>query len=139
MASSNPTVKRDAFTAVIPDLAFDDDNRRLLGGTIRVVTKHGVERVITVEPQHDTGFHLGAGLYFGLDDQWHGQWRGPLHLEGEYVEDCSVPGVAHRLHQIRDCVVALRDDEGNRGVGNLQSIVTGPHPDLGLTADASFT
>jgi hypothetical protein len=131
--------RREPFTAVIPDLTFDDENRRLRGGTIRVVARNGTERVLTVEPQGDTGFHLGAGLYFGLDDRWHGQWRGPLHVEGEYVEDCSQPSAAHRLHQIRDCVVALRDEDGNRGVGNLQSIVTGAHPDMGLTAGASFT
>jgi hypothetical protein len=134
-----PDGRRDPFTAVIPELAFDDANRRLLGGSLRVITKRGGERVITVEPQHDTGFHLGAGLYFGLDDKWHGQWRGQLHVEGEHIEDCSVPEVAHRLHQIRDCVVALHDDQGNSGVGNLQSIITGPHPDLGLTAEASFS
>lgn len=134
----HPDGRRDPFTAVIPDLAFDDDNRRLIGGNLRIVTKQGVERVIFVEP-HDTGFHLGAGLYFGLDDKWHGQWRGPLHVEADHVEDCSIPEVARRLHQIRDCVVSLRDDEGNEGVGNLQSIVSGPHPDLGLTASSSFS
>ncbi len=131
--------RRDPFTAVIPDLTFDDANRRLLGGTLRVVAKNGPERVLTVEPQRDTGFHLGAGLYFGLDDHWHGQWRGPLHVEGEYVADCSLPRAAHRLHQIRDCVVALRDDDGNQGVGNMQTIVTGAHPEMGLTTAASFT
>jgi len=131
--------RRDPFTAVVPDLAFDDGNRRLLGGTLRVVTKRGIERSITVEPLHDTGFHLGAGLYFGLDGKWHGQWRGELSVEGEHVEDCSEPAVARRLHQLRDCVVALRDDDGNEGIGNLQSIVTGPHPEMGLTAEASFS
>ena len=33
-------------------------------------------RPITVTPMGDTGFHLGTGLYFGLDGHWHGEWRG---------------------------------------------------------------
>ena len=27
---------------------------------------------------------------------------------------------------------------GGRGWGNLQSLATGPHPEIGLTAEASF-
>jgi hypothetical protein len=135
----HPDGRRESFAAVIPSLAFDDKSRRLLGGTIRTVLGNGDEIQFTVEPQRQTGFHLGAGLYFGLDDRWHGQWRGPLHVEGEYIADCSEAAIARRLHQIRDCVVALTDDRGGHGVGNLQSIVTGSHPDLGLTAANSFT
>lgn len=131
--------RREPFAAVIPDLKFDDGNRRLLGGTIRVVMANGDERTVTVQPLGDTGFHLGAGLYFGLDDHWHGEWRGPLHVEGEYTPDCSDIAAARRLHQLRDCVVAITDDTGVEGIGNLQSLVTGPHPDIGLTAAASFS
>ena len=39
---------------------------------------------------------------------------------------------ARRLHQLRDCIVRVDDPVGGGvGVGNLQSIVAGPHPELG--------
>jgi hypothetical protein len=135
----HPDGRREAFLSAVPDLRFRDDNRRLLGGTITCVMKDGTERVFGVEPVSDTGFHLGTGLYFGLDGHWHGEWRGPLHVEGEYFSDCSLPAVARRIHQHRDCVIRVTDETvGGAGVGNLQSIVTGPHPEIGLTEAASF-
>ena len=87
----------------------------------------------------ETGFALGAGLYFGFDGHWHGQWRGRLHVDGEHIADSSTPEQARRVHQLRDCVIAVDDPVGGgRGWGNLQSLVTGPHPEIGLTAAASF-
>ena len=49
----------------------------------------------------DTGFHLGAGLYFGFQGHHHGEWRGELHVDGERIADCTDPAVA------RDFEVAL--------------------------------
>jgi hypothetical protein len=47
--------------------------------------------------------------------------------------------VARRIHQHRDAIVRLEDPEtGDWGVGSLQSIVSGAHPELGLTEEASF-
>jgi hypothetical protein len=47
--------------------------------------------------------------------------------------------VATSLHQLRDCVVEVRDPVGGGvGWGNLQSIVAGEHKDMGLRADGSF-
>ena len=67
----------------------------------------------------DTGFHLGAGLYFGFDGHHHGEWRGELHVDGERIADCSTPETARRLHQIRDTVIRVRDPVGGGdGVGN---------------------
>ncbi|HMG40366.1 MAG TPA: hypothetical protein VK611_03525 [Acidimicrobiales bacterium] len=127
------------FRDVVPDLRFDDGNRRLLGGTLRCVLADGGERTFTVRPVSDTGFHLGTGLYGGFEDHWHGEWRGKLHVEGEHVVGCDRVDVAHRLHQHRDCIVRVEDPAtGDTGVGTVQSIVTGAHPDLGLTAEASF-
>ena len=40
-----------------------------------------------VEKLADTGLHLGAGLYFGLDGKYHGSYRGVLEVEGEHVAD----------------------------------------------------
>jgi len=135
----HPDGRVEPFVGLVPELEVRDDSRRLVGGTLRYRMGNGAERVVEVHAASDTGFHLGAGLYFGFDGHWHGQWRGPLVVEGEHVADCARPDVARRLHQMRDCVVTVRDPAGGGvGWGNLQSLVLGAHPDLGLTDAASF-
>ncbi|MBM3673651.1 MAG: hypothetical protein FJW88_01665 [Actinobacteria bacterium] len=134
-----PDGRREPIAALVPDLAFRDDNRRFLGGTLRFLMPDGSERPVTCAPVSDTGFHLGAGLYHGFDGQWHGQWHGARHVEGEHLADCSVPEVARRVHQHRDCVITVDDPMGGgTGWGNLQSIVYGAHPTMDLTEQASF-
>ncbi|WP_426573728.1 hypothetical protein [Aquihabitans sp. McL0605] len=129
----------ESFASVDPQLRFQDDNRRLLGGVLRTRTIEGVERDFTVEVPSATGFHLGPGLYFGFDGRHHGQWHGPLDVTGEHITDCADPAVARRIHQHRDCVVHLHDEaSGLRGWGNAQTIAIGAHPDLGLTRESSF-
>jgi hypothetical protein len=122
-----------------PDLAFDPSNRRLLGGDVTVTMEDGSVRTFRVEVPTATGFHLGAGLYFGWQGHHHGEWRGELHVDGERIEDCRLPDVARQLHQLRDTFVVVRDlDTGAEGCGNCQPMITGAHPDLGLEADSSF-
>jgi len=122
-----------------PDLAFDPDNRRLLGGQVSVTLEDGSERSFRLEVPTATGFHLGAGLYFGWQGHHHGEWRGELHVDGERIDDCRLPEVARQLHQLRDTFVVVRDlDSGAVGHGNCQPMVTGAHPSLGLAADTSF-
>ena len=131
--------RKDHFAACVPELRVRDDNRRVLGGVLHFSTNDGTERPITIEAISDTGFHLGTGLYHGFDGQWHGQWRGERHSEGEYFADCSRPEIARRVHQHRDAVIRVVDPVGGgEGVGNLQSIITGAHPEMGLTEEASF-
>jgi hypothetical protein len=136
----SPGGAREMFVSLDPDLQFQDDNRRFLGGTLHFVTESGAQRPITLTPVSATGFHLGTGLYHGFDGHWHGEWRGPeLHIEGEYLADCADPVVARRVHQHRDCVIRVDDPVGGGvGWGNLQSIAFGPHPSMGLTAEHSF-
>jgi hypothetical protein len=135
----HPDGRREPFGAVVPELRFQDDNRRFLGGTLRTVMADGRERPLALTPVSDTGFHLGTGLYHSFRGQWHGQWRGALHVEGDHFADCSRPEVAREIHQHRDCVIRVEDPVGGGvGWGNLQSVVLGGHPDLGLTAEASF-
>jgi hypothetical protein len=137
--AESPDGARDPFVALVPDVRFRDDNRRFLGGVLRFTTAGGAERPLTVTPVSDTGFHLGMALYFGLDGKWHGQWRDFVHVEGDHAADCAHPATARRLHQLRDCIVRVEDPVGGGvGWGNLQSLAVGPHPALGLTADASF-
>ena len=127
------------FVDVAPDLAFRDDNRRLVGGTIRGVFADGSDRTYRVDPVSDTGFHLGTGLYGGFEGHYQGEWRGDLHVDGEHIEGCDTVAVAHRIHQHRDCIVRVEDlTDGSVGVGSLQSNVVGAHPAMGLTSDASF-
>jgi hypothetical protein len=131
--------RRTGFATVEPDLRFDDANRRLLGGSLTAVAPDGRRRTFSIRPASATGFHLGAGLYGGFDGHHHGEWRGALHVDGEHLTGCDRPEVAHRLHQHRDAIVVVEEAAtGDRGVGTLQSIVTGAHPELGLTEAASF-
>ena len=132
--------RRKPFRDVRPALSFRDENRRFLGGDLHCTDADGNERVLTITPVSDTGFHLGSGLYGGYDGHVHGEFRGDLHVEGDHVERCDHVEVARRLHQHRDCIVHVEDQrDGSTGVGTLQSIVVGPHPELGLTADASIS
>ena len=126
----------DSIVDLRPDLAFDPENRRLLGGTVTGTMSDGTERPIQIEVLGDTGIQLGAGLYFGLDGHHHGEWRGELHLDGERIADCRPPEIARRLHQIRDTAVRVTDPVGGGiGWGNCQPIAAGPWPELGLADD----
>lgn len=136
----NPDRSKLRFVSARPDVSFDDHNRRFVGGTIDFGMEDGTVRPLRLRPVSDTGYHLGAGLYLGYDDHFHGQWRGEGFAEGEYISDCSAVDVATTLHQLRDCVIEVEDPVGGgTGYGNLQSIVTGAHPEMGLTAESSFT
>ncbi|MBM4382880.1 MAG: hypothetical protein FJ091_05870 [Deltaproteobacteria bacterium] len=129
--------REEALVDLTPELRFDPRNRRLLGGRVLARTADGRERPITLEVLSDTGVQLGAGLYFGFDGHHHGEWRGPSHLDGERILDCSEPATARRLHQIRDTAVRVIDPVGGgEGVGNCQPICSGPWPKLGLGDDA---
>ena len=135
----HPDGRREPFAALVPEAEVRDDNRRLTGATLRFTMADGSARPITVTPLGDTGFHLGTGLYFGFDGHWHGEWRGDLHVDGEHIADCTDPATARRIHQMRDNLVRVDDPVGGGvGYGNLQSIFAGPHPELGLTEEASF-
>ncbi len=135
----HPDGRREPFAALVPDLAFRDDNRRFVGGSLTMTMTDGSLRPLALTPVSETGFHLGTGLYHGFDGMSHGQWRGRLHVDGEHLADCSDPAVARRVHQHRDCVIRVEDPVGGGiGIGNLQSIVLGADDAMGLTAEASF-
>jgi hypothetical protein len=134
-----PDGQVERFVALRPDVRFDPVNRRVLGGTFHFTTADGTERPVGFEAMGDTGFHLGTGLYFGLDDHFHGEWRGASHVDGEYFRDCTERATAERIHQIRDAIVRVDDPVGGgRGWGNLQTTITGAWPDEGLDEETSF-
>jgi hypothetical protein len=136
----HPDGRREPWAGlVLRDVDVRDDNRRLASAVFDGTMADGSSRPLTITAVGDTGFHLGTGLYFGFDGHWHGEWRGDLHVDGEHIDDCTDPGTAQRIHQMRDNLVRVDDPAGGGvGYGNLQSIFAGPHPDLGLTEEASF-
>jgi hypothetical protein len=135
----HPDGRREPFAAVVLRPEVDDANRRLRSVEIEATMADGTARPLRIAALGDTGFHLGTGLYFGFDGHWHGEYRGELHIEGEHLADCSDPETARRVHQIRDNLVRIEDPVGGGvGVGNLQSIFAGPHPEIGLTEEQSF-
>jgi hypothetical protein len=135
----HPDGRRESYASMVPTYVVDDANRRLSAAKLDATMADGSARPLTVTALGATGFHLGTGLYFGFDGHWHGEDRGPLNVEGEYIADCSVPEVARRVHQIRDNLVRVEDPVGGGvGVGNMQTIFSGPHPDAGLTEERSF-
>jgi hypothetical protein len=129
----------ERFAALRPALRFDAANRRILGGTLHFSMSDGSARPVSVEAMGDTGFHLGGGLYFGLDGHHHGEWRGKLHVDGEHISDCTDPTTARRLHQIRDAVLRVDDPiGGGRGWCNFQTTMAGEWADEGLDEEKSF-
>lgn len=127
------------MAALEPVLRYDTRNRRILGGTLNFRMADGSARPVAVEALGDTGVHLGLGLYFGLDGHHHGEWRGAQHVDGEHIHDCTDPAVAPRIHQIRDAVMRVSDPVGG-GTGwcNMQTMIVGAWPELGLTEETSF-
>lgn len=135
----HPDGRKTHFASVRPELRFDPANRRLLGGTLHATELDGTDRPLTVTAVGDTGFHLGAGRYFSFDGKWHGQWEGPLNVEGEHIADCTDPETARRLHQIRDGIVKIEDPVGGGvGFGTMQVMAFGAHPGTNLTAEGTF-
>ncbi|MCL6262688.1 hypothetical protein [Craterilacuibacter sp. RT1T] len=117
-----PDGRREAVLAIRPELAFTPVNQRFAGGNFHLTMADGTARTLAVQPISDTGFHLGGGLYHGFDGQYVGQWRGRLHLDGEYFADCRTPASVARLNPFRDAMVVARDSAtGAPGWGNLQS------------------
>lgn len=125
--------RREPVQRIEPRLRFEPRNKRLLGGEFELIMHDGRRRLLSARTLGGTGFHLGAGLYHGFDGRHHGQWRGPLHVEGEHFVDCSTPEAVARLNQFRDCLIEVHDAEtGATGIGNCQTWVQGRWPDFGL-------
>jgi len=135
----HPDGREEPFVDAHFEARFDDTNRRFLGGTITFVHEDGTARPVAVTPISDTGFHLGTGLYFGLDGKRHGMWRGELHVDGDHFPDCTDADVARKIHQHRDCVVRVEDPAGGGiGWGPMQTIAIGGLTEFGLTLETTF-
>ena len=65
----------------------------------------------------------------------HGAWKGPLHLDGEYIADCWDDEHLRTLGQFRDTPIRVREGDAV-GYGIMESIIGGVWPELGLTAES---
>lgn len=122
---------------VRPDLSFDPATRRLTGGHLLVGLPDGSLRKVVLEVVGETGFHLGLGHYLGLDGHHHGQWRGPLNVDGEHIADATNQDVVRRIHQLRDCIVRATDGDAS-GIGVHETLIGGAWPERGLALDGAF-
>jgi len=134
---NHPDGRQTPLQGLRDELKYDPVNRRLLGGKMTFDAGWGETRTIEVEPASDTGFHLGTGLYFGFKGHRHGQWHGPEHLDGERFADVSDSATVREVHQLRDCVIRVREGDAE-GYGIFESMVIGEHERYGLTRESSF-
>ncbi len=116
-----------------PHLEYDPLTRFVRRGELRLVMETGEERVIEIEASGSSGFFLKTAGYGPWKDHIHGSWRGPLHLDGEYIADCWADEQLDLLGQFRDTPVRVREGDAT-GYGIMESIVSGEWPELGLTA-----
>ena len=134
---NTPNGAQEQIIRTEPQLKYDRATRMLTGGAIIFFTASGEKQTISVTPISDTGFHLGTGLYLGFDGFFHGMWRGPLHIDGEYIADCQQPDVLRRIHQVRDRPVRVSDGI-RHGFGIVESTITGAWPRLGIGVENSY-
>ena len=128
---------QERIVTLRPELRYHPKTRMLIGGQIRLEMQSGKTRTIEIEPVGESGFHLGLGVYFGLDGYTHGMWRGPLHVEGEYVADCLEKATLERIHQLRDRPIRVGEGDAT-GFGIMESTILGEWPALGLSREDSF-
>ena len=136
----HPDGRREPFAALVPTLAV---RRRQPPAARRRARLHDGRRIGAADHGHrrwaTPASTSAPASTSGFDGHWHGEWRGDLHVDGEHIADCTDVETAHRIHQIRDNLVRVDDPVGGgTGWGNLQSIVVGAHPEIGLTEEASF-
>jgi hypothetical protein len=87
----------------------------------------GETRTVEIEAISDTGFHRGTAMFFGFRGQRHGQWRAENVIDGERFADASSRETVEEIHQLRDCVIRVREGDAV-GYGIFESMVIGEHP-----------
>jgi hypothetical protein len=120
---------------VEPRMTYDPHTRFVQSGEITLVMESGDERRVEVESLDDSGFFLRTAGYGPWGDALHGVWRGPLHVDGEYIADCWDDEHLRSLGQFRDRPIRVREGDAV-GYGIMESIVTGAWPEFGLTEES---
>lgn len=105
-----------------PNITLAKRTRYVTGGSYGLTLASGEERVVEIEPQGASGFHLRPGRYGVWRGAVHGHWLGDLVVEGDYIADCSRD--LKRIGQSRDMPVRVRDGDAV-GYGIHESIISG--------------
>jgi hypothetical protein len=92
------------------------------------------ERTIEVETLGESGFHLKTGGCGEWAGHKHGSWKGSLHVDGEYIADCSDDENLPKLGTIpRYAHSRPRGDAVGYGIAKASSAAYGPsRPDRSI-------
>ena len=120
---------------VQPRITYDTRTRFVKGGELVLTMESGEERVIEVEVLGDSGFFLKTGGYGAWQGHKHGSWKGALHIDGEYIADCTSNESLSQLGQFRDTPIRVREGDAV-GYGIMESLIGGVWPELGLTEES---
>ncbi len=126
--------RQERVRSVEQRINYDTHTRFVRDGELVLTMESGAERVIEVEKLGDCGFFLKTAGYGDWAGHKHGSWRGPLHLDGEFIKDCWDDEHLPQLGQLRDTPVRVREGDAV-GYGIMESMISGVWPELGLTAD----
>jgi hypothetical protein len=121
--------------SVAPRINYDTRTRYVTGGELLLTMESGEQRVVEVEVLGESGFFLKTAGYGAWDGHKHGSWKGRLHIDGEYIADCSSDENLPRLGQFRDTPIRVRDGDAV-GYGIMESLIGGVWPELGLTEES---
>jgi len=122
---------------VQPRITYDTRTRFVKGGELVLTMESGEERVIEVEALGDSGFFLKTGGYGAWQGHKHGSWKGALHIDGEYIADCTSNESLSKLGQFRDTPIRVREGDAV-GYGIMESLIGGVWPELGLTEESDY-
>jgi hypothetical protein len=114
---------------------YDTRTRYVRGGQLELTMETGERRTVDVEVLGESGFQLKTAGYGAWAGHKHGAWKGKLHIDGEYIADCSDDEHLRTLGQFRDTPIRVRDGDAV-GYGIMESLIGGVWPELGLTADS---
>jgi hypothetical protein len=121
--------------SVEPRITYDPRTRFVRSGELCLLMESGEERVVEVDALGESGFFLKTAGYGSWRGHIHGAWMGPLHLDGEHIEDCWSDENLNLLGQFRDTPVRVREGD-SVGYGIMESIITGSWPEFGLGAES---
>jgi hypothetical protein len=114
---------------------YDTRTRYVRGGHLELTMETGEQRVVEVEVLGESGFLLKTAGYGAWAGHKHGAWKGKLHIDGEYIADCSDDEHLRTLGQFRDTPIRVTDGDAV-GYGIMESLIGGVWPELGLTKDS---
>jgi hypothetical protein len=122
----------ESLAVVAHDLKMISGSRRFDGGTLRLVRHDGAPVTVTVVPK-TTLYMAGAG-YAYLGGWRHGQYHGPLVVEGEtwdLTDEQLLPRISGQTETVCDYIVEGLGDIGT-GHGIFEFLVLGAYEPYGF-------